>query len=117
MESLSRQKSMITKVTKGEVWLAYDLKSEKKRPFIIISDELSGIDVDVVVAPTTTASGRNKFDVIIEFWSEAGLNKPCVARCSKIHVFSYLHLIRRLGKLNKSDLDKINNATREFLGL
>ena len=117
MENLLEQTKMITKVAKGEVWLAYDEKSDKRRPFVIMSDELSGIDIDVAVTPTTTANMRNKFDVTIEFWEEAGLDKPCIARCSKIYVFSYLHLVRKLGNLNKSDLDRINEATRKFLGL
>ena len=117
MESLSGQTKAITRVSKGEVWIAYDERSDKKRPFVIMSDELSGIDIDVAATPTTTANKRNKFDVTIEFWKEAGLDKPCVARCSKFHVFSYLHLLRKLGNLEKSDLEKINEATRKFLGL
>ena len=117
MENLSKQPNMITKVAKGEIWIAYDEKSDKTRPFIIMSSELSGIDIDVAATPTTTANKRNSFDIPIEFWKEAGLDKPCVARCSKLHVFSYLHLVRKLGALNKSDLEKIDDATRRFLGL
>ena len=117
MENSLERTNMITKVKKGEVWIAYDDKSSKKRPFVIMSDELSGIDIDVVATPTTTSNVRNKYDVIIEFWKESGLNRPSIARCSKIHAFNYLQLIRKLGNLRKSDLDKINEATKKFLGL
>ena len=116
-ESLSKQIKAITKVAKGEIWIAYDEKSDKTRPFVIMSSELSGIDIDVAATPTTTASKRNSFDIPIEFWKEAGLDKPCIARCSKLHVFSYLHLVRKLGSLYECDLEKINEATRKFLGL
>ena len=117
MENLLKQQSKITKVSKGEVWLAIDERSLKKRPFIIMSDKLSGIDIDVTAAPTTTRKVRNEFDVVIEFWEDAGLNEPCVARCSKFHVFSYLQLVRKLGNLRDSDMKKINEAVRKFLGL
>ena len=48
MENLSRPTDVITRVAKGEVWIAYDEKSDKKRPFVIMSDELSGIDLDKI---------------------------------------------------------------------
>ena len=112
-----KQQNEITKVCKGEVWLAYDTRSFKKRPFIIMSDKLTGIDVDVTATPATTKKVRNEFDIEIEFWKEAGLNEPSIARCSKLHVFSYLQLVRKLGSLQESDIKKINAATKIFLGL
>lgn len=117
MGSLLKQKSKITKVSKGEVWLAFDDHSIKKRPFIIMSDKLSGIDVDVTATPTTSKKVRNEFDIEIEYWKEAGLNEPSIARCSKIHVFNYLQLIRKLGKMHENDMVKINESIKMFLGL
>ena len=111
----SRQK--ITRVVKGEVWYAYDEKSTKIRPFLIISEELSGIEVDISVVPTTTQEKRNPFDIDIEFWKEAGLSKPSTARCSKIHYISHMFLKRKLGSLDERDLEKVNEAMRQYLGL
>ena len=118
MENLSNhRKNIITSVAKGEVWLAYDEKSDKVRPFLIMSDELSGIDIDISVAPTTTKNRRNQYDVEIEHWQEAGLLIASIARCSKITIISYLHLVRKIGTLVDSDMKRINEAIRKYFAL
>ena len=117
MENLSEQSKRPYKIAKGELWMAYDEKSLKTRPFLIVSDELSGIDVDISVAPTTSHKQRNPFDVEIEFWEDAGLTQPSIARCSKIHYINHMLLKRRLGVLNEQDLAKVNEAMRKYLGL
>ena len=45
MESLSKYNRVLTKTFEGEIWIAYDEKSKKSRPFLIVTDELSGVDV------------------------------------------------------------------------
>ena len=118
MVNLSKpHKNSITKVSKGEVWLAHDINSNKVRPFLIMSDELSGIDIDVTVTPTTTHNKRNEYDIEIIYWKDAGLSMASVARCSKITVFSYLYLVRKLGILAESDMKRVNDATRKYLAL
>jgi len=102
---------------KGDVWLVYDEKSKKLRPFIILSDELSGIDVDVSVAPTTTKENRNIFDIEIEHWQEAGLGKPSIARCSKVHYIHHRLFRKKLGKLHENDLQLIDDALKKFFKL
>ena len=87
------------------------------RRFIVLSEELSGIDVDVNVAPVTSKDKRNIFDVEIEFWKEAGLLKSSIARCSKVHYVYHTLLVRKLGNLDNRDLEKINNALRKFFAL
>ncbi|MBM7662815.1 hypothetical protein JOC85_003626 [Bacillus mesophilus] len=42
------------------------------------------MDVDVSIAPITSKSPRSDFDVVLEYWGEAGLFKPSVVRTSKI---------------------------------
>ena len=117
MESSLKPGHELIKTFKGEVWMAYDEKSRKTRPFLIVSEELSGVDVDISVAPTTTQEKRNQFDVDIEFWKEAGLNQPSVARCSKIHYVSHMLLRRKLGNLDERDLERVNEAMRMYFGL
>ena len=117
MENSSKCRRGVTETFKGEVWLAYDKKSKKARPFLVMSEELTGVDVDITVAPTTTHEKRNKFDIDIEFWEEAGLTGPSVARCSKIHYIHYIQLIRKLGRLNEKDLLRVNDVVRAYLGL
>jgi mRNA-degrading endonuclease toxin of MazEF toxin-antitoxin module len=102
---------------KGEIWLAKDEKSQKVRPFIILSDELSGIDVDVSVAPSSTQAKRNDFDVDITKWQEAGLREPSIARCSKVHYMYHALLVRKIGTLHEKDLQEIDKALIKFFGL
>ena len=108
---------MITKVYRGETWLARDEESGKKRPFLIVSEALSGIDIDVTVLPITTKEKRNSFDIEAELWKEAGFNKPSLIRCSKVHFISHRFLIHKLGHLDEQDLVHVNDAMREYLGL
>jgi len=107
----------IKKVAKGEIWLAYDARSQKHRPFIIMSNKLAGIDIDIHVNPTTTQPKRNQFDLDIEEWEEAGLDMPSVARCSKLHYIPHQRLKRKIGNLTGHDMERINQATREYFDL
>jgi len=97
--------------------MAYDEKSKKTRPFLIVTNALSGIDIDISVAPATTKEQRNPYDVSIEFWDNAGLSQPSVVRCSKIHYIAHMLLKRKLGKLDERDLIKVNEAIRLYFGL
>ena len=117
MENLSNLNPKPSKISKGEVWTAYDEKSQKVRPFLIVSEELTGVDIDISVAPTTTHEKRNIFDITIEFWKDAGLSQPSVARCSKIHYINHMLLRRKLGTLDSRDLANVNDAMRKYLGL
>ena len=69
MASLSKQGHKISDVRKGELWMAHDVKSGKVRPFLVLSEELSGVDVDISIAPATTIDKRNEFDVELTFWT------------------------------------------------
>jgi len=107
----------LLKPNKGDVWIVYDGKSKKLRPFIVLSDELSGIEIDISVAPATTHEKRNRFDIEIERWKEAGLNEPSIARCSKV-TYVYHRLFRKkLGTVHESDMRTIEDALRKFFGL
>ena len=78
---------MKNKMKQGDIWLAdvvfKGIHQTKQRPVIIVGNELA-LDVDVIIAPVTSQHPRNKFDVVLEFWEDAGLLKPSVARTSKI---------------------------------
>ena len=117
MANLLKQGHKISAVCKGELWMAQDVKSGKVRPFLVLSDEMSGIDVDVSIAPTTTQTMRNEFDVEIALWKEAGLSAPSVVRCSKVHYIHHSFLRRKLGNIEQSDMNKIEDALRKYFGL
>lgn len=88
-------------------------RQTKQRPVIIVANELA-LDIDVIIAPVTSQQPRNKFDVVLEYWSEAGLLKPSVARTSKIISVHGSELIRHLGALHNHDLERVLHMCRKL---
>ncbi len=101
----------------GDVWLANvyfkDKHQFKRLPVIIVANEMA-LDIDVIIAPVTSHLPRNKYDVVLEYWEEAGLLKPSVARTSKIISIHGSELISRLGTLNEHDLSKVLHTCKEL---
>jgi mRNA interferase MazF len=108
---------MNSKVKQGEVWLAdvifKDSLQSKLRPVLIVGNELA-IDVDVIIAPITSQQPRNKFDVVLEYWREAGLQKSSLVRTSKIISIHGTELNRKLGVLHRHYLDRVLHMCREL---
>jgi mRNA interferase MazF len=108
---------MKSKMTQGDVWLANvffkDKRQIKQRPVIIVGNELA-LDVDVIIAPVTSQLQRNKFDVVLEYWEDAGLLKPSIVRTSKIISIHGSELISKLGTLNEHDLKTVLRTCREL---
>lgn len=109
--------TMTNKLKQGDVWLADVLfkgtGQTKQRPVIIIGNELA-LDVDVIIAPVTSKQPRSQFDVVLEYWKEAGLLKPSVVRTSKIISVHGSELKRQIGLLHIHDLERILNMCRNL---
>lgn len=101
----------------GDVWLADVLfkgtRQTKQRPVIIVGNELA-LDIDVIIAPVTSQQPRNQFDVVLEYWKEAGLLRPSVVRTSKITSVHGSELKRHLGKLHNYDLERTLNMCKSL---
>lgn len=101
----------------GDVWLANVLfkgtRQIKQRPVIIVGNELA-LDVDVIIAPVTSQVERNQFDVVLEYWEDAGLLKPSIVRTSKITSIHGSELKRHLGYLHKDDLGRVLNMCKKL---
>jgi len=108
---------MTNRMKQGDVWLADVLfkgtRQTKQRPVIIVGNELA-LDVDVIIAPVTSQQPRNQFDVVLEYWNEAGLLKPSVARTSKIISVHGSELKRHIGVLHKHDLERVLHMCRKL---
>src|SRR5690625_3463193 len=108
---------MNSKKKQGEVWLVDVLfkgtRQTKQRPVIIVGNELA-LDIDVIIAPVTSQKPRNPFDVVLEYWEEAGLLKPSVARTSKIVSIHGSELMRQLGVLHEHDLERVLHSCRKL---
>ena len=55
----------------------------------------------------TSQQARNSFDISIERWKEAGLEKPSVVRTSKPGTYHRQRLLKRLGALHESELANV----------
>ena len=93
-----------------EIWLAYvkffDRPDEEKiRPVLIINEEVCF----VLAYNITSHKPRNNFfgEYDIIRWKESGLEKPSTVRLSSISKIKKEKFIRKIGKLNKLDMEKI----------
>ena len=47
------------------------------------------LDIDVIIAPITSQlQQRNEFDVVLEYWKDAGLLKPSITRDFKDYFYT-----------------------------
>lgn len=97
---------------KGEIWLGK--LNEKNRPLLIIGNS-AAVEIDRTVLTITSQQERNQYDVHIEYWEEAGLDKPSIVRCSKLNTVTYMDLIFKIGNLHEYDFENVKNAVRMYL--
>jgi mRNA interferase MazF len=68
----------------GDVWLSNVLlrgsSQSKQRPVVLVGNEIA-VDIDIIRAPVTSQEARGEFDVVLEYWKEAGLVKPSIVQC------------------------------------
>ncbi|KYC85312.1 type II toxin-antitoxin system PemK/MazF family toxin [Heyndrickxia sporothermodurans] len=97
---------------RGEVWTV-ELNG-KRRPVVIVSNDNVIVELDHLIATVTSQHARNEFDVVIEYWNEAGLDKPSVVRCSKLNTVHFKELLFKIGKLHEHDLDRVLKTIRNY---
>lgn len=101
----------------GDVWLAKvyfrNVGEYKNRPIVIVGTEMA-IDIDVLSAPVTSTAPRSEYDVVIEYWKEAGLLNPSVARTTKLTAIPNSDFIKKIGYLHEHDLNRILNQCRKL---
>lgn len=51
---------------------------------------------------------------LIEYWNEAGLDKPSVVRCSKLNTLHYKELLFKIGNLHENDLERVLSTIRSY---
>lgn len=97
---------------RGEIWTV-ELNG-KRRPVVIVSNDNVAAELDHLIATVTSKQIRNEFDVVIEYWEEAGLDKPSVVMCSKLNTLHYQELLFKIGKLYESDLERVLTTIRNY---
>ena len=89
-----------------------DLRSEKRRPALVLLDSGDG---DILVARITSKISASPYDVIIGGWKEVGLIVPSNVRLHKLLTIEKDHVIKKLGKLSADDLKKIRDIFRKII--
>lgn len=86
--------------------------SQKKRPALVVADTQDG---DVVLCRITSQQKMTSYDIEIENWKQAGLLLPSIVRLHKIAALEISLVEKKLGQLQKSDLDKIKAVIKDIL--
>lgn len=97
---------------RGEVWTVEI--NGKRRPVVIVSNDNVVVELDHLIATVTSQQARNEFDVVIEYWEEAGLDKPSIVSCSKLNTVHFKELLFKIGELHEHDLDRVLTTIRNY---
>lgn len=110
---------------RGDLYLApfpySDLTGAKHRPVCVVSTTQFNRGPDVLVAMVTSNRARIQQpgvgDVPLGDWQAAGLLAPSVLRAGRLWTAEQRLLRRQLGALSLADLDAVDAALRDVLGL
>jgi mRNA interferase MazF len=90
-----------------------DLKSEKRRPALVLVDADDG---DILVARITSKNGNTNYDVALGAWNEVGLLIPSYVRIHKLLSVEKTHVIKHLGNLREDDKASVKKLFAGMLG-
>lgn len=109
---------MITKLNRWEVWYV-DFPYEENdgrtsvRPVIILNTK----EALVLSVKVTSHEKReyDDFDVTLKYWREAGLEKPSVARVSKLMKLSKKSFLSKIGVLHPQDAMMVQTTYQKYV--
>lgn len=113
-------KSTGNRYCRGDIWVAKfsyyeDPTQYKMRPVVIISNDMLNESDDVIIlAPITSARPRNDYDIVIDHWKDAGLDRASCIRASKLTSFHKLFLKVKIGTLQSTDLERVLCLSRSI---
>jgi mRNA interferase MazF len=94
-----------------------NLKSHKKRPAIILSPDIPIFQDVVVLFVTSNLKSPVRYgDYLIVNWEQAQLPKPSMARM-KFATIDKTIIIKKLGRLSSSDIQKLQKTVLEYFSL
>lgn len=111
-------------MVRGEIllgpFLYSDLAGSKRRPMCIVSAPTYNNGPDVMVAMVSSGarvSSPRLGDVVLRDWLQSGLLRPSVVRAGRLQVIERRLLSTRRGILSAADLDAVDDALKNVLGL
>jgi mRNA interferase MazF len=107
-------------VTRGDVWTAAGGKdyAGKTRPVVIVQDDrFDATNSITICAFTSDPTDAPLFRLLVEPSAANGLDKASRLMVDKVTTVPKAKLGRRIGRLAKSDMVRVNRALLIFLGL
>ena len=92
-----------------------DLSSSKVRPAVVVSSPHTSEDIMIVPLTSKTTSLLSG-EFILPDWSLAGLNVETAVKRGVYTVHQIL-VVKLIGKLTTSDVDRLEQSLRDWLGL
>ena len=111
-------------IKRGEIWLVnldptigHEIK--KSRPAVIIQNDLGNKYSPITIIAPITSQNLEKIYPIEVLLAEgnSGLKKDSKVLLNQIRAVDKRRIIKKLGKVDKEIIDKINNAIKISLGL
>ena len=115
---------IMTEVKRGDIWLVnldptigHEIK--KSRPAVIIQNDIGNKYSPITIMAPITSQNLGKIYPIEVFlpWRNSGLEKDSKALLNQIRAVDKRRIVKKLGKVDKEIIDKINNAIKISLGL
>jgi mRNA interferase MazF len=95
-----------------------DLSAQKRRPVIIISNDvynLRGPDIVVVAMTSNPQSDAYSFTITASDLTLGTLNRPGTVRVSKIYTLSQALVVKTFGQVNTHVLVRIRSVLRDLV--
>jgi len=105
---------------RGEIWTATGSAeyASKPRPVVIVQHEnFQLLDSVTVCGFTSDPTDLPLFRILVEPSTTNGLKSPSRIMTDKILTIRKVKLGRRIGRLSKEDMTRLNRAIATFLGL
>jgi len=120
-----QKKRTIKEIRRGDIYLVsfdptvgHEIK--KTRPAVVVQNDIGNKynSIVIVAAITSTISkAAHPIMVVVEPSSANGLGSPSTVRLDQIRSVDKMRLVRRLGKLDASSMEAVNQAILISLGL
>lgn len=94
-----------------------DLSSQKRRPVIVVSNNLYNqktADIVVVAMTSNPASADYSFPITSADLEKGTLNRPGKVRVDKIYTLSQSIVVKTFGRVNETTLERIRQILRDL---
>jgi mRNA interferase MazF len=95
-----------------------DLSSRKRRPVIVISNDIYNhktADIVVVAMTSSPATSDYSFTITSSDLDRGKLNRPGRVRVDKIYTLSQSIVVKTFGRVNSNVLDRIRSTLQDLI--